>query len=746
MKKLLTRRRPYGFILFSLFSFFIGVESLCYQPWVPENGHVIFADAGPYSPGTIARYSCALGFERVGAEERTCQSNGRWSSQAPVCAIDVAKSRPTEQSSGGPSEAPIKGRCSLTDNESRSWWAVELLGEYEVHSIGIRLGVDSSEIDSVELVTTDGESQNCDIASHTFSSNQTVVVRCKASRVSRVVITAQSRLHLCTVHVYATNAVSAWQCAVSGMELVGVVDGMCFAASKEEKSDWKQAQGTCLDRGATLPMRMSPLVRKGLRSALSNANFGSSFFWIGLFAGENEWRWVDGEPLRDGEADWPEQGRAPPPNQPEAILLARPLEWKWIPSAQTAWNHYICQSKPKFCTSPGVGEAGRVAFSSHSYAIGTQCYYSCEDGFRLMGDQTRECQDGGRWSGSIPRCRRLDCGDPGQVTNGIVQFLNGTTLFEAQIEYDCSAGYELIGEKSRTCGRDGVWSGEAAICEPYDCGMPTNISHGDVSTNKTTVNGTAKYICLTEEFRLIGHDTVFCTERGVWEPAAPVCYDVATLRDMKGNIGDSNIYLVILAFLMVAILVFVVIRVFPPKTFQSHSTIETNKYTPTPVQNLQNMAQVIYAAPSALTVSQSSSSPDKVVYYATSAPIAQLEVPPQLLQLQQLPNGNIHVTLPLGRPMARPPLPGFNPHSPTPSQLLYSFDHEPFYDVPPDFDGDTLPRQPTLLKAHPTPRLPTLPRNAPPIRPKIVQSKSDDENIYERMPDLPLNSPPSDFV
>ncbi len=73
-------------------------------------------------------------------------------------------------------------------------------------------------------------------------------------------------------------------------------------------------------------------------------------------------------------------------------------------------------------------------------------------------------------------------------------------------------------------------------------------------------------------------------------------------------------------------------------------------------------------------------------------------MPPQLLSLQQLPNGNIHLTLPPLRPMVRPRLTQFvglsrpSPvpppclsSSPTPSQLLYSFDaDEPIYDTPPD--------------------------------------------------------------
>lgn len=58
-----------------------------------------------------------------------------------------------------------------------------------------------------------------------------------------------------------------------------------------------------------------------------------------------------------------------------------------------------------------------------------------------------------------------------------------------------------------------------------------------------------------------------------------------------------------------------------------------------------------------------------------------------------------------GRPMMRPQMPIFSPSSPTPSQLLYSFDYEPIYDIPPD-----------------------------------VQRRSEtyqEENIYEKLPDRP---------
>lgn len=36
--------------------------------------------------------------------------------------------------------------------------------------------------------------------------------------------------------------------------------------------------------------------------------------------------------------------------------------------------------------------------------IGSKATYSCESGFNLVGDEFRNCQDDGEWSGTEPTC------------------------------------------------------------------------------------------------------------------------------------------------------------------------------------------------------------------------------------------------------------------------------------------------------------------------------------------------------
>uniref|UniRef100_A0A0K0DA97 Sushi domain-containing protein n=1 Tax=Angiostrongylus cantonensis TaxID=6313 RepID=A0A0K0DA97_ANGCA len=72
----------------------------CLHPFVPENGYVTFDVPAPYIPSTIAKYSCAAGFDSIGGtDRRACTSSGRWTGEAPTCAIDVAAGKPATQAS-----------------------------------------------------------------------------------------------------------------------------------------------------------------------------------------------------------------------------------------------------------------------------------------------------------------------------------------------------------------------------------------------------------------------------------------------------------------------------------------------------------------------------------------------------------------------------------------------------------------------------------------------------------------------
>ena len=64
----------------------------------------------------------------------------------------------------------------------------------------------------------------------------------------------------------------------------------------------------------------------------------------------------------------------------------------------------------------------------------------------------------------------LDCGTLSEPVNGGID-LSGGTLVGAVAIYTCDPSFRLIGVESRVCQENGSWSGETPICEGNYIGM-----------------------------------------------------------------------------------------------------------------------------------------------------------------------------------------------------------------------------------------------------------------------------------
>ena len=57
----------------------------------------------------------------------------------------------------------------------------------------------------------------------------------------------------------------------------------------------------------------------------------------------------------------------------------------------------------------------------------------------------------------------VDCRTLNTTTNGQVSHPNGTT-FGQTATYSCNTGYNLVGDSTRMCQADGMWSGSEPTC------------------------------------------------------------------------------------------------------------------------------------------------------------------------------------------------------------------------------------------------------------------------------------------
>ncbi|KAG7162952.1 Sushi, von Willebrand factor type A, EGF and pentraxin domain-containing protein 1-like 2, partial [Homarus americanus] len=111
----------------------------------PVNG-TVSTSGRFYFPRERVAYKCLEGFVLFGAEERTCQKNGTWSDQVPLCDFNLARGKRTLQSATLWSYAPemaVDGNpdtCSFTPRGPQPrWWQVHLGHKFNVISVGVTI-------------------------------------------------------------------------------------------------------------------------------------------------------------------------------------------------------------------------------------------------------------------------------------------------------------------------------------------------------------------------------------------------------------------------------------------------------------------------------------------------------------------------------------------------------------------------------------------------------------------------------
>ncbi|KAF2351791.1 C-type lectin-like, partial [Trinorchestia longiramus] len=153
---------------------------------------------------------------------------------------------------------------------------------------------------------------------------------------------------------------------------------------------------------------------------------------------------------------------------------------------------------------------------------GDTAVFLCNPGYTLIGAKTVSCQLGGQWSGGLPTCRFVDCGIPDDLEHGEMTLANGTTYLDSVAYYECDADYWLDGPKERTCLKDGRWTGDVPFCVLINCGEP-EIPHGGYVTGYSfDVGAEVQYHCEAGHYST-GEMRRVCSRDASWSGDAPNC-------------------------------------------------------------------------------------------------------------------------------------------------------------------------------------------------------------------------------
>lgn len=112
--------------------------------------------------------------------------------------------------------------------------------------------------------------------------------------------------------------------------------------------------------------------------------------------------------------------------------------------------------------------------------------FGCDEGYLLTGSAVRECLSSGTWDGVVPECKPVNCGNPGIPRHGKMEQTGFT--YRKTVTFSCDKYFELRGQNTRQCQADGTWSGEQPKCVA-SCGEIENFNFSRDVCRKRIVGG-----------------------------------------------------------------------------------------------------------------------------------------------------------------------------------------------------------------------------------------------------------------
>ncbi|XP_048772940.2 sushi, von Willebrand factor type A, EGF and pentraxin domain-containing protein 1-like isoform X6 [Ostrea edulis] len=182
---------------------------------------------------------------------------------------------------------------------------------------------------------------------------------------------------------------------------------------------------------------------------------------------------------------------------------------------------------------PYVDRAFHDSNDVERFSVGTQIQYRCQDGFMLAdryANTRAECMRDERWEGPRMSCTPVNCGFPYTVENGRIEGIDFT--FPHSVKFVCNEGYKLMGNETTTCQANGQWSSESPSCAEIDCGWPKNFWNGYVLGEKTTLGSTLFFSCIVRTTFDGPYFETKCLSNGRWSNPPPTCWGQCTIPNI----------------------------------------------------------------------------------------------------------------------------------------------------------------------------------------------------------------------
>uniref|UniRef100_A0AAQ4QYC2 CUB and Sushi multiple domains 2 n=1 Tax=Gasterosteus aculeatus aculeatus TaxID=481459 RepID=A0AAQ4QYC2_GASAC len=200
------------------------------------------------------------------------------------------------------------------------------------------------------------------------------------------------------------------------------------------------------------------------------------------------------------------------------------------------WSGRTPVCVPITCGHPGNPTFGMT--QGTQFNLNDAVRFVCNTGYVLQGAVKSACQANGQWSNALPRCKIVNCTEPGHVENSIRQILPSGPhrySFQTTVSYRCNPGYYLLGTSSISCQGDGTWDRSLPKCLLVLCDRPSMPPYAQISGDRRTVGSVIRYSCIGQR-TIVGNTTRMCQLDGQWSGSPPHCS-----ADRRTACGQLNV-------------------------------------------------------------------------------------------------------------------------------------------------------------------------------------------------------------
>ncbi|XP_072019512.1 sushi, von Willebrand factor type A, EGF and pentraxin domain-containing protein 1-like isoform X5 [Amphiura filiformis] len=421
----------------------------CPQPVQPPNGFV--SGQAVYTVGATVTFTCMVGYEIVGADQATCREDLTWSVPSPYCARSCRGLTPPLNGFINPPIGPYLAGQQLTFSCNTGYRLVGL---------------------GTIMCTNEGEwsSTNFPLCSR--------IVTCpppplpENGQVLPVQIT------------YDIDQTITFQCN-NGYQLFGSPSAVCLA-----DGSWSEVTPTCQTVSCVAPP--AP-IEGSLQPEQTSYSSGQQV----------NFQCNEGYQIPSGQQSYA------------------------VCTQGGSWSSQTPSCSELTCDPPLRPDNVKLIPDQSYYGVGHEVSFSCHEGYAIFGHETALCMLDGSWSNSSPTCHEIACLTPDRPFNGDVSPALASYSIGQMVEYHCHNSFVLRGERSSICLNNGLWSSPTPICQEVTCLIPAHPSNGFLFPSLTIyAYGQQVTFQCSQGFQLVGEESATCVNVNTWSNASPACEEI----------------------------------------------------------------------------------------------------------------------------------------------------------------------------------------------------------------------------